>query len=157
MSLTLETWFRNANQSYPITSWLEGFNPKLFGAGGTASCGGVGGQAPTILMHLFLHTFQKIFQQKKLSTFSYLGHFAVGSCSLFLWSLPGTTMFPNPVTSVTSHANSTPRRVPSYLLLFTYCSYISLDFSQLRICRPLPLNFSLIFMIDTHSAELNEK
>ena len=27
-------WFRNANQWYPITSWLEGFNPKVSGAWG---------------------------------------------------------------------------------------------------------------------------
>ena len=28
----LQTWFRNANQCYPITRWLGGFNPKASGA-----------------------------------------------------------------------------------------------------------------------------
>jgi len=31
---TLRTWFRNANQGYPIASWLGGLNPKVFGGYG---------------------------------------------------------------------------------------------------------------------------
>ena len=33
----LRTWFRNANQCYPVTSWLWEFNPKAFVAWGRSS------------------------------------------------------------------------------------------------------------------------
>ena len=51
------TWFRNANQWYPITSWLGGFNPKASGAWGRGpqKKQGLGKQSPN--MNKFLHSF----------------------------------------------------------------------------------------------------
>ena len=33
----LQTWFRNANQWYPITNWLGGFKPKASGTSGRSA------------------------------------------------------------------------------------------------------------------------
>ena len=54
----LRTWFRNANQWYPITRWLGGFNRKHLGPRGGAPSEGCQG-------HHFFSTFQMILNKKK--------------------------------------------------------------------------------------------
>ena len=84
-------WFRNANQWYPRTSWLEGFDPKAFGVSGRSPSWGEWGAKPSD-RHFFLNFSTRWPISRKLkigkSIFHLLQEIEHLSCEFcYLWKI----------------------------------------------------------------------